>query len=94
MNILFIIALVGWTLMCVYVRACVWSEQVKPFVPSSPAKKGTYGYMQLNINGNKNPHGVNGEYTYATQGLSTDRREKVQVHALHVCKCVCKPSPL
>ena len=48
-----------------------------PFVPSSPAKKGTYGYMQLNINGAKNPAGVNGEYTYATQGVSSARREKV-----------------
>lgn len=34
--------------------------------------------MQLNINGNKNPHGVNGEYTYAVQGLATSRRDKFQ----------------
>mmetsp|Transcript_21673 Transcript_21673/g.51405 ORF Transcript_21673/g.51405 Transcript_21673/m.51405 type:complete len:342 (+) Transcript_21673:205-1230(+) len=39
-------------------------EKLKPFVPSSPAKKGTYGYMQTNINGAGKPHGSQGEYTY------------------------------
>lgn len=58
-------------------RAKTAGEKLTPFVPSSPAKKGTYGYMQLNINGNKNPEGVNGEYTYKCEGLSTARREKV-----------------
>jgi hypothetical protein len=49
-------------------------------VPSSPAKKGTYGYMKLNINGADKPHGFNGEYSYAVEGLASARsgREKVQ----------------
>jgi hypothetical protein len=51
-------------------------EKPKPFVPSSPAKKGTYGYMKLNINGADKPHGFNGEYSYTVAGLATDRREK------------------
>ena len=63
-------------------RPATTGEKPKPFVPSSPAKKGTYGYMKLNINGGEKPAGVNGEYTYQVQGLATSRREKVQTDPL------------
>lgn len=58
-------------------RPATTGEKPKPFVPSSPAKKGTYGYMKLNINGADKPMGFNGEYAYSVEGLATGRREKV-----------------
>jgi hypothetical protein len=63
-------------------RPATTGDKPKPFVPSSPAKKGTYGYMKLNINGGDKPHGFNGEYSYAVEGIATSRREKVQTDPL------------
>ncbi|KAJ1483944.1 hypothetical protein T484DRAFT_2548914 [Baffinella frigidus] len=40
------------------------ADAFKPFVPSSPAKKGTYGCTQLHVNGGLVPHGFAGEYKY------------------------------
>lgn len=51
-------------------------EKLKAFIPSSPAKKGTYGYMQLNINGAQKPHGFNGEYAYVADPLVATQRTR------------------
>ncbi|EKX42024.1 hypothetical protein GUITHDRAFT_111879 [Guillardia theta CCMP2712] len=47
---------------------------LKPFVPSSPPQKGTYGYMNLNINGMSRPKGCVGEYTYQSEPLDRFKR--------------------
>ena len=52
----------------------------KSFIPPSPASKGTYGYIKLNINGKEKPYGFANEYQYTVAGVAggiTARREKV-----------------
>lgn len=49
-------------------------EKFKPFVPSSPPKKGTYGFMYTNINGAATPHGSQGEYTYVADPIHIAKR--------------------
>mmetsp|Transcript_55085 Transcript_55085/g.112628 ORF Transcript_55085/g.112628 Transcript_55085/m.112628 type:complete len:342 (-) Transcript_55085:206-1231(-) len=57
-------------------------EKLKPFVPSSPAKKGTYGYLHLNINGSTKPKGSQGEYTYMGDPIHSARSHKSDTDAL------------
>ena len=57
-------------------------EKLKPFVPSSPSQKGTYGFQHLNINGIHNPHGVIGEYTYQADPIATTRSHKSDTEAV------------
>jgi hypothetical protein len=51
-------------------------DNIKPFIPSSPPKKGTYGYIHININGAQKPQGSQGEYTYMPEPIATAKRPK------------------
>ncbi len=57
-------------------------DKMKPFVPSSPSQKGTYGFQHLNINGIHKPHGAIGEYTYQADPIPTTRSHKADTDAL------------
>ena len=57
-------------------------QKLKPFVPSSPSQKGTYGFQHLNINGILKPHGVIGEYTYQGDPISSTRSHKSDTDAV------------
>jgi hypothetical protein len=54
------------------------AEKLKAFIPSSPPKKGTYGFMYTNINGATVPHGSQGEFTYVADPIHIARRTKVE----------------
>mmetsp|Transcript_58469 Transcript_58469/g.143385 ORF Transcript_58469/g.143385 Transcript_58469/m.143385 type:complete len:340 (-) Transcript_58469:56-1075(-) len=55
------------------------TEKLRPFVPASPPKRGTYGYIQLNINGASRPQGSQGEYTYVADPIHKATRMKGDV---------------